>query len=51
MESHYDHEMLPSTYLIDREGRIVQVFQGVVEGQRLSEAATTLLPAAEPSGG
>ena len=51
MESHYDHDMLPSTYLIDREGRIVRVFQGVVDQQKLSEAATTLLPATERSEG
>ena len=51
MESHYDHDMLPSTYLIDREGRIVRLFQGVVDEEKLSEAATRLLPAAEPSEG
>ena len=39
MEQHYDHAMLPATYLIDRDGGIRHVFQGLVSHETLEEAA------------
>lgn len=45
METYYDHELLPSTYLIDREGTILQIFQGVVTEADLSRAVQQHYPA------
>ena len=37
MEQHYDHHMLPATYVLDREGRILRVYQGQLNEQDLLE--------------
>ena len=43
MEQYYDHEILPSTYLIDRQGAIVEVHEGVWSKERLLAAVEKAL--------
>jgi thiol-disulfide isomerase/thioredoxin len=43
MERYYDHEILPSTYLIDREGAIVEVHEGAWSKERLLAAVEKTL--------
>ena len=38
MTEHYDHSMLPATYLIDRNGAILDVLEGKIDSARLSAA-------------
>lgn len=38
MERLYDHEILPATYLIDREGRIREIHEGAWSAARLAAA-------------
>jgi len=35
MEQHYDHRMLPATYVIDKQGRVRRVFEGLTPVDRL----------------
>lgn len=42
MERHYDHSMLPSTYVVDAEGSIRKVFQGLVPARRLLETVRSI---------
>ena len=44
MEERYDHSMLPSTYMIDFQGRVRQVFQGMVSEESLYRAASRHYP-------
>ena len=37
LERHYDHEMLPATYVIDPRGRILHQFQGAKRPEELRE--------------
>lgn len=46
MERFYDHRFLPSTYLVDAQGAIRRVFEGVVSGERLLAAVHDDLPRA-----
>jgi thiol-disulfide isomerase/thioredoxin len=43
-EQYYDHEMLPSTYLIGKQGAILQVFQGMISENTLTRALSRHLP-------
>jgi len=43
LERYYDHEILPSTYLIDRQGAIVQVHEGAWSKERLLAAVENAL--------
>jgi thiol-disulfide isomerase/thioredoxin len=45
LEQHYDHGMLPSTYVIDPDGNIRHVFQGVISAATLHEEVKKNLPA------
>ena len=38
LERHYDHEMLPATYVIDPRGRIQRMIQGAKPPEELREA-------------
>jgi thiol-disulfide isomerase/thioredoxin len=49
LERHYDHEMLPATYVIDRQGRIRSVMQGATPPEELRDEIFSLLPAVEPA--
>jgi thiol-disulfide isomerase/thioredoxin len=42
LELHYDHEILPATYLIDRQGAIREVHEGAWSAERLAAAFTPL---------
>ena len=44
MEERYDHSMLPSTYMIDFQGHVRQVFQGMVSEDSLYRAANRHYP-------
>jgi len=44
LEQHYDHEMLPSTYVIDKQGEIRQVFEGMISENTLVRALTRHFP-------
>ena len=35
VEAHYDHPMLPSTYLIGADGKIRKVLEGMLSKERL----------------
>jgi len=57
LERHYDHEMLPSTYVIDKRGEILQVFEGMISentlvralGRHLPESGAASIPVEERS--
>ena len=38
MEKHYDHKILPATYVIDKQGWVRSVFEGLTPMERLKEA-------------
>ena len=44
MEERYDHSMLPSTYMIDFQGQVRQVFQGMISEESLYRAASRHYP-------
>jgi len=43
MEQFWDHQMLPTTYVIDRQGKIRSVFQGRAPHEKLLDAIRTNL--------
>jgi len=43
MSRAYDHQILPATYVIDREGRILDVYQGLAPLAELSRQIDTIL--------
>jgi thiol-disulfide isomerase/thioredoxin len=40
MESSYDHQILPATYVIDRQGRVRSVFEGTTSAEMLRNAVS-----------
>ena len=38
MEKHYDHKILPATYVIDKQGWVRFVFEGLTPVDKLQEA-------------
>jgi len=44
MERHYDHEMIPATYVIDRTGRITRVIEGMLEEREMTREILDHLP-------
>ncbi len=45
LEQHYDHEILPATYLVDRAGAILEVHEGAWPASDLATAIERHLPA------
>jgi thiol-disulfide isomerase/thioredoxin len=43
LEQHYDHEIMPSTYVVDRNGMIRHVFQGVIPASKLHQGVKASL--------